>query len=228
MRPVSHTSLLVGMLIAAVNVGCSQTAEFGHATIPTGQWHGRGTFTAWETTRKSESDADPQTRVQDNIEGYETTLTIEERELFGEQALEMKIVSKRGKIFESEDSETRLYVLLFPVERKGDGSTLYAVGDLHYNPKEPPGYAKREDQIRRKMKIPSASCVKVNRSTCLHVHYFLPEDKADWAYKDTFVFTNRCVRKAGSYFASSKKKEDGKSQEKFSQITWSERLWPRR
>lgn len=229
MPPIAYGRLAVGLVLAQSILGCAQARHvaFKPAEVPTGSWKGQGSFMAWQTTQVSDSHADPNQRSQGKLDGYETTLDISEVAVFKKRAVKIEILSKRGRIFGSEETETHLHVLLMPIEAQADGTTLYAVGDLQLNPKAPPDYTQREKTIRSQMRIPSATCVSMDGEICLQVHYLLPTGKAGWVYKDTFVFSGPCVTKTGSYVSRNQeedKPKPGQTTTKTSQITWTERL----
>ncbi len=216
---------VVSVLMMNAAVGCAtRHVAFEPAEVPTGSWEGMGTFMAWETSGTKGSEAEPSRRSQGKPDGYETTLEISETTVFDTRAVQIEVLSKRGRIFESEDTKTHLYVLLMPIETDAEGSMLYAVGDLHVNPGSPPDYTRREKEIRERMGIPSASCVRFDNTICLQVHYLLPSGEAGWVYKDTYLFAGDRVTKTGSYVSRRQEKDGGRPEIKTSQITWTERL----
>ncbi len=116
-------------------------------------------------------------------------------------------------------------MLLLRLEPMAHGSTLYALGHLEFDPKEPPDYQKHEARIRARSNLPSASCVQIGPDTCLQVHYFIPEGDNRWTFKDTFVFSGDDVLKSGSFAATSEQVRDGdKTKHNLSEIYWVERL----
>lgn len=217
--------LTLGVITGMVSTGCSQakSVRFAAPTIPVGTWQGRGAYVAYEGVGATEDDPAPKQRFQDGV--YETSLDISSQTLFGRQAIVIEIRSKRGKIMDSDDTESHLRVLLLRLEPMTHGSTPYAIGMLEYNFKEPADYQKQEAQIRAKSNLPSASCVRIGADTCLQIQYLVPEGNNRWTFKDTFVFSGGDVIKTGNFVGTSiETKKDAKPEHKVTQIYWVERL----
>ncbi|MBN1345280.1 MAG: hypothetical protein JXQ73_21485 [Phycisphaerae bacterium] len=225
MKHVSCKLLAIGLVAATASTGCSQAEppRFAAATIPLGKWQGRGTFLAYEGISENKDDPSPRQRYQDGV--YETTLEIGKQTVVGQEAIVIEIRSERGRIFESDNSETRLKALLLPLKTTTHANTAYALGMLEYNPKEWADYRKNEAQIRAKSDLPSASCVQIGQQTCLQIHYLMPEGDSRWMFKDSLVFSRDDVLKTGSFAVTGVEAKNGqKPEHKTTQAYWVERL----
>ncbi len=213
-------TVALGVFVVGALTGCSGagSVEFGAATIPSGEWRGRGNYVACKADSAKKVGPIVLRRTQDGA--YETWLRITKRKLFGREGVVVEIRSKRGKIFESKETETHLRILLLPIKTMDRGAAFYAVADLELNPKGPPDYEAREAHIREWSQMPSASCVRVGSETCLQVQY-LPAD--DGAFTDAFVFDGDRLLKTGMLVET--KTKEGKTPElTMGQVYWVERL----
>jgi hypothetical protein len=214
--------LVLGSLGAA---GCSH----GLKTIPTGEWAGKGTFVECRLHLDDNGEAGTQEAATDRAD-YVTTLTIDREKVFGHDALVFEILSKRGQVLDSDDTETHLRLAFVELETLANGTTLYALADAKYNPDADEAWT--ESTVHDRIQFTSATCVRDTCGLVLQVHYALPVGSSIGAWQDTFRFVPGRVLKTGTFVTTSEppdateEDEEKESMHDVAFVHWVEELRP--
>ena len=209
MKSHAATSCAAIALSVAVLGGCGTPGE-----IPAGNWAGQGTYVDYEGVLAAGQPA-PEERAA--TRSYETTLKIAKTRAFGREALRIDIRSRRGKLFNVPDEETKLSGVLVLLRTLEDGSALYAAFDANAVESAagaadlPPGTAAQ------------ATSVRTDRGVVLQLHYNRP-GRDQGVFTDTFHFLPGRIIKTGSYAVGSGPDDN----RKLVRVWWVEELSPTR
>jgi hypothetical protein len=217
MNALRAVTMPTAALILSVAMGCASPPR----AVPTGEWVGQGTYVACEALAKKGTDEFVQSRSQDGV--YDTSLKISKEQMFGREVLVFEILSKRGKLLNSDDTETRIKMILTRTATLSTGAELYALADWSYG--KGPHTQPNEGEFQKRTRAACASCIYRGGTAVLQVYYIVPSKKGTNAFLDTFVFEAGRVRKYGS-LAGVQDSDGGEKpgQDKFQGIYWTEEL----
>ncbi len=182
--------------------------------IPTGEWRGTGTF-LWHsaeegsTTRPAGQGHEPLTRE------YETRLGIEKKEIAGQDAYILKILSYRGKIPKLRGDLTFIRLAMVCMADEDGNWKRYVLKDVDFNVEENlwnERWALDEEKLTKPIPFALVRTYRRKNSLVLHIYYM-----ENW--QDTFVFQHDKVCKIGNILDLHKQEW-----EKAEEIAWVESL----